>query len=472
MISENTRKSESAPSRNWSARLQSAVPVGRRPVVFGALVVLSWLYYYRPEDFIPGTAGVPWAKITGLFAFFSLIAGMLSGGKFKIPRAIQLLWLLLLQMIMCIPFAIWRGGAFSKVSDNFSKAVVIAMLVSMSVVTLRELRKLLWIQVSAVALVTFFSVLVQHTKDGRLQGIQKSILENPNDLAINIAISFPLGLVFMLNAKGFKKVIWIIALVFMLVAIVLTYSRSGLLAIIFCAAVCVWEYGIKGKRPYLVGTAAAVLVIAAGIALSSAHYRVRVESIVMGNIEGSGDKGSLDARKALLVKSIRTAATHPLFGVGPGCFLLVDQGWVVAHNSYSELAAEAGFPALILFLLTIGAAFKNVAQVRKTRWYVEDPEVRLFNQALWACLAAYLLSACFASTEYNLYPYFMVGYTCAMVRITSQPFAASGGRVLQRYSPSAGSADPAQQEELPLGNARGSLYKWAGRSGGQSAAKD
>jgi len=74
-----------------------------------------------------------------------------------------------------------------------------------------------------------------------------------------------------------------------------------------------------------------------------------------------------------------------------------------------------------LFLLTIGAAFKNVAQVRKSPWYQEDPEVRLFTQALWACLVAYLMAAAFASTEYNLYPYFMVGYTCAMVRITSQP---------------------------------------------------
>ena len=472
MISDNTLRSENAPTRSWSTRLQGAVPAqARRPVVFGALAIFSWLYYYRPEDFIPGTAYVPWAKITGLFAFAALIGGMLGGGKFKVPRAIQFLWLLLLQMILCIPLAIWRGGAFSRVSDNFSKAVVVAMLVSMSVVTLWELRRLLWIQVSAVALVTFFSVLIHHTKDGRLQGIQKSILENPNDLAINIAVSFPLGLVFMLNAKGFKKVIWIIALAFMAVAIVLTYSRSGLLAFILCVAVCVWVYGIKGKRRYLVGTAAAVLVIGAALALSSAHYRARVESIVMGNIEGSGDKGSLAARRALLIKSLRIAATHPLFGVGPGCFLLVDQGWVVAHNSYSELAAEAGFPALILFLLTIGAAFKNVAQVRKTRWYAEDPEVRLFNQALWACLAAYLLSACFASTEYNLYPYFMVGYTCAMVRITSQPFAGLRDIDPRKYVLSAGSDDLPQREEVPAGNGHGSLYKWAGRSGGQSGTK-
>jgi O-antigen ligase len=422
MNSKNTWRSESVPQRSWSSRLQCSISSqGRRPLVYGALVAFAWLYYYRPEDFIPGLSYIPMAKVVGIFAILALFIGMLSGGKVKIPRAVQYLWLLFLQMCLCVPFAIWKGGAFSTVSEKFSKAVVVAMLISMAVVTVRELRKLLWIQVSAVALVVFFSVLLRHTRDGRLEGIQKSILENPNDLAINIAISFPLGLVFMLNAKGFKKAIWCVALIFLAVAIVLTYSRSGLLAFILSLAVCVWEYGIKGKRYYLVATVAGTLLLGLGLALSSAHYRARVESIMMGNIEDSGDKGSLDARRALLKKSLYVAVTHPVLGVGPGCFLLVGEGWVVAHNTYTELAAESGFPALILFLLTMAAAFKNVSQVRKTPWYQEDAEVRLITQALWACLMAYLIGAFFASTEYNLYPYFMVGYTCAMVRITSQP---------------------------------------------------
>jgi len=425
MIAEKTSRVGSAPKRTWSGRLQSSAPAQvRRPFVYGALAAFAWLYYYRPEDFIPGIGHIPMAKITGIFAILALLVGMLSGGKFKIPRAVQYLWLLLFQMMLCVPFALWPGGAFSTISEKFSKAVVVAMLISMAVVTLGELRKLLWIQASAVSLVVFFSVVLHPTKNGRLLGVQKSILENPNDLAINIAITFPLAMVFMLNAKGIKKAIWCVALIFMAIAIVLTYSRSGLLAFLLSLGVCMWEYGIKGKRRYLVATVAGTLVFGLGLALTSAHYRARVESIVMGNIEGSGDKGSREARTALLKKSLNTAVTHPLFGVGPGCFPLVDSTWYVAHNSYSELAAETGFPGLILFLLTVGAAFKNISQVRKSPWYEQDAEVRLFTQALWAGLVAYLISAFFASTEYNLYPYFMVGYTCAMVRIASQPLPA------------------------------------------------
>lgn len=413
-------------STGWMARAQAVAAQGRRPFVYGALVTFSALYYFRPEDFIPGLNYIPMARIAGVIGAIALIVGMMGSGKANVPRAVKFLWLLLLQMSLCVPFALWRGGAFSTVFEKFAKAVIVAMLISMAVVTVRELRKLLWIQVSAIALVTFFSIVLHHVRDGRLEGIQKSILENPNDLAINIAISFPLGLAFMIHARGFKKALWAIALLFMALGVVMTYSRSGLLAFILSLIVCVWEYGIKGKRGYIVVVTVVALVVGLGAALSTEHYRVRVESILMGNIEGSGDKGSLDARKALLKKSIMAAVTHPIFGVGPGCFVLVDQGWVVAHNSYTELAAEAGFPALILFLLALGAALKNVSQLRTSRPYQEDPEFRLFTQALGAGLVAYLMGACFASTEYNLYPYFMVAYTCAMIRIANQPLPSLG----------------------------------------------
>ena len=400
----------------------SLAPVRRRPLVYSALVVFAWLYYYRPEDFIPGLAYIPMAKISGGIAVIALIGGMMSGGKVKVPGAVKILWLLLLQMTLCIPTALWRGGAFGTVYGKFYKGVVAAMLISMAVVTLMELRKLLWIQVSAVALVTFVSILARHhDNEGRLSGVQLGILENPNDLAINIAISFPLGVAFMLRAKGMTKAVWAAALVFMCLGIVLTYSRSGLLAFIISVMICVWEYGIKGKRRYLIGLAAAAMFMGLVITISSSHYRARVESIVLGNIQGSGDKGSLEARKALLKKSIMVALAHPIFGVGPGCFVEVDKGWVVAHNTYTELAAESGMLALFLFLLALLTAFRNIAKVRQSIQYRDDPEFRLFTQAVWAGLVAYLFGACFASTEYNLYPYFMVAYTCAMIRIISQP---------------------------------------------------
>lgn len=424
MATQNTIGSRTPPA-GWMRRARSAVSLKRRPFVFAALVAFFFLYYYRPEDFIKPLGYLPMARVAGLLGFGALVFGMIGGEKVRIPTAIKILWLLLAHMILCIPLALWPGGAFATVIGKFSKGVVVAMLISMVVVTVGELRKLLWIQVSAVALVTFFSIVLRHYNEGgRLSGIQESILSNPNDLAINIAISFPLCLAFILNTRGFKRLIWAAALAFMGLGVFLTASRSGLLALILIIIICVWEYGIKGKRRSLVVSTIALSILGFALALSSSYYRARVESIFLGNIEGSGDKGSLAARKELLMKSALTALTHPIFGVGPGCFPILDSTWKVAHNAYTELAAEAGFPALILFLMAMGSAFKNIAQIRKSEQYRDDPEFRLITQALWAGLYGYVAGSCFASTEYNLYPYFVIGYTCAMVRIVSQGHTA------------------------------------------------
>ena len=295
-------------SRAWMVRAKSVDAQGRRPFVYGALVIFSALYYYRPEDFIPGLNYIPMAKIVGVIGAVALIVGMMGGGTANVPRAVKILWLLLLQMTLCVPFAMWRGGAFSTVFERFAKGVIVAMMISMAVVTVRELRKLLWIQVSAIALVTFFSIMLHHVRDGRLEGIQNGILENPNDLAINIAITFPLGVAFMLHARGFKKALWAIALAFMCLGVILTYSRGGLIAFVISITGCVWEYGIKGKRRKVVLLAGITLFVGLGIAVSNSGYRARVESILLGNIEGSHDKGSLEARKMLLKKSIHGCA--------------------------------------------------------------------------------------------------------------------------------------------------------------------
>jgi hypothetical protein len=406
------------PSPNGKTWSEALTPLRRSPFVYGCTVVFFALYYYRPEDFIHPLGYVPMAKIAGILGFIGLLVGMMGGGNTKTPTAIKILWLLFVQMTLTIPFALWPGGAFHTIFDKFAKGVVVAMLISMVVVTIGELRTLLWIQVSAVVFVTFASIATRHYNDGgRLSGVQESILSNPNDLAINIAISFPLCVAFMLQQKGFWKAVWGASLGIMALGVVLTSSRSGLLALILSIVTIVWEYGIKGKRRSLVYATIFVSILGFAIALSSSHYRARVASIVMGDVEGSGDSGSRAARLELMEKSAIVAATHPLFGVGPGCFPIVDRAWHVAHNAYTELAAEAGIPALILFLLAMRAAFKNIASLRTSERYRDDEEFRLLTQALWAGLVGYMAGSLFASTEYNLYPYFVIGYTCALVRI-------------------------------------------------------
>jgi O-Antigen ligase len=404
-----------------AARLRY-VSENRKTLAYRALVLFSYIYFLRPEDFIPGLSYVPIGKISGGIALLALIFGTRPKDRAKIPIELKLLALLLLHMLVTIVFAVWHGGAFEFVVNRFSKGVVVAFLIFLAVSKVDEIRKLLLIQSATIALVTVASVLVHHTADGRLLGIQKGILENPNDLAINVAISFPLCLAFLLGSKGAAwRVFWSLSLVFMIYAVIATYSRSGLIALVITCIICFWEFMVKGRYTYLAAAALLIGILGLGAVFATPSYLIRVESIFLGNIQGSQDKGSLEARKQLLVDSLKITMQHPLFGVGPGSFQAVSGTWQPSHNTYTGLSSEAGLPALVLFTAVMGLSLRKTKKLRKLPGYQADENIRLWTSALRAGMAAYMVGAFFATTEYTLFEYFIVGYICVLYKIASAP---------------------------------------------------
>jgi putative inorganic carbon (hco3(-)) transporter len=204
-------------------------------------------------------------------------------------------------------------------------------------------------------------------------------------------------------------------------AVIATYSRSGFLAMFVSVVICIWEFGIKGKRTIVLVSAFFIGIVALGVVIATPNYLTRLESMALGNIEGSGDRNSLAARKELLMDSLTIMLHHPLLGIGPGDLPSYTLTWRVAHNTYSELGAESGIPGLFLFVLMLALTLRKIRRVRKLPGYESSEDIRLWTSGLWAAMAAYTAGAMFASTEYNLFPYFMVGYICALYQIASVP---------------------------------------------------
>jgi O-antigen ligase len=395
---------------------------GRSSLAYSALLLFTFLYYIRPEDLIPGLNVIPLEKIVGGVALIALVVTLASGrSKRKLPLEFKFLLLLFAHLTLSIPFAFWRMGAFVTVFERFSKAIVVAFLVTCLVDNFAQLRRLLWVQSAAMVATTIASIAIHHTAQGRLIGALGGVFENPNDLAINISINWPLCLGFLLAARGTgRKAVWAAGILVMLLGVVETYSRSGLLAMGMGMAICLWEFGIKGRRFHLVALAVILSVVGAGVIGATPHYASRVESIFRGNIEDSGDRGSWEARRQLLIDSVGEAIHHPIFGIGAGNFGAATATWHVTHNTYTEFAAEGGFPALFLFLAILYLAWRNLRRARLLPAYRENPDIRLFNGALWASLVAFAVGAFFASFEYQLFPYFMMAYTSVLYRLASE----------------------------------------------------
>jgi putative inorganic carbon (HCO3(-)) transporter len=405
---------------------------GKSTFAFSALLLFTFLYYSRPEDLIPGLSFIPLEKIIGGVALIALIVTLASGrSKKKLPLEFKLLLVLFAHLALTIPFAFWRMGAFVTVFEKFSKAIVVAFLVTLLVDSFADLRKLLWVQAASLVATTITSILIHHTVKGRLIGALGGVFENPNDLAINISINWPLCLAFLLAVRKMGwRIFWGIGILAMLLGVVLTYSRSGLLAMTVAVVICLWEFGVKGRRFYLIGIALLLAVVGAGVVVGTPRYLTRVASIFQGNIEGSGDRGSMEARRELLIDSIEQAVHHPIFGIGPGNFGAATLTWHVTHNTYTEFAAEGGFPALFLFLGIMYLAARNLRRIRLLPAYRENPELRLFTQALWASLIAFAVGAIFASFEYQLFPYFMMAYTSVLYRLASQTWSQTANEAL------------------------------------------
>jgi O-antigen ligase len=410
-------------------------PSRRTTLAYRSLVLFSLIYFFRPEDFIPGLSYIPLGKIAGGIALAGLIFGVKRADRGRITLECKILVVLLLHLMLSIFTAYWRGGAFDIVVNKFSKGVIVAFLLTLVVTKMAELRKLLTIQALAVAVITVASLIVHRTDGGRLMGIQRGILENPNDLAMNIAINFPLCMGFMFAAKGgLRKVVWAFFLFCMIAGVVATYSRSGMIGLMITAMLCLWEFGVKGRRFTLLAVTMILGVLALGGLVASPKYRDRMASLVQrpatgslvaGTMESAGE-GSLEARSQLLRESVSLMFHHPVFGVGPGNFPIVTREWRVAHNTYTEFGAEGGIPALALFVSLLVAAAVRIKRIYKLPGYQADPEIRIWASALWAGLGGYAAGALFASTEYNLFPYFLIGYICALYQIASKPVSPAG----------------------------------------------
>jgi len=293
----------------------------------------------------------------------------------------------------------------------------VAILISMVVERISQLRKLIFVQAAAVCFMSIASIAAHHTDSvGRLTGVTGGVLENPNDLAINIAINIPFCLAFLLRGRGpIRKGIWAIGLIAMVYAVTATYSRSGFLSLVVGLVLCLWEFGIRGRRWHLLMLAGMMGI--GMVAFAPPNYAIRLQSMFVGRMAGSQDNGSVDARRELLETSLQLMAQHPLVGVGPGNFPVVTGSWKVAHNTYTEMGAEGGIPALLLFLLVLLAAFRSVLSVRRSELFKQDKDTEILAGGLIAAFGAYLMGAAFSDTAYNLFPYFLIAYAIGLRRV-------------------------------------------------------
>jgi O-antigen ligase len=383
--------------------------------VYFGLVLFMVVCFARPEDWIPGLATVPLAKITGILMLSALFLSF-SNIRWHTPWEVIFLSLLVVQLWLTVPFSpVWRGGAFNVMLD-FSKVLPVVIVIYAAVRSMTRLRWLLFVQAASVAAIAIASVVNRHASVGRLQGILSGMYGNSNDLALAIDLSLPLCLALALTTRSYwKRLAWTVAMLAMIYAVFLTASRAGAITLVVAALVCLWQLGVKERRFYLlllVPVAVIVIWLYSGNTLRERFGQTNIDTATNNNgVEASAAESALQ-RKGLLVESLKVTAQHPLFGVGPGNFETVSGVWRVTHNSYTQISSEGGIPAFLLYVLILWRGVANLRDIRRYR--KAGRKIRLFTMALEASFAAYLVGSFFASVAYLVFPYCLLAYTSAL----------------------------------------------------------
>jgi O-antigen ligase len=414
-----------------SSSIEKAVPNARLPLrvqprrepTSGAFFWLSAffvVYCARPEDWIPGLAYIPLAKISAIFALLGL---MMSAGRSKrsfrdLPReAKYFVGMVGALFVAAVVSPVWKGGAFFKTLD-FAKAPVAWVLTFLVITNLDRLKKIIFIQSASVAAITVVS-LVKGRSSPRLEGVIGGIYSNPNDLAFAIVLSLPFCFAFLLNTRSIpRKSVWMGAMLAMCTALFMTGSRAGFIDLVVTGVVCVWLFGIKGKRAHLVATAAIVALIVgltAGARVKDRFFAISGKNLDTG-IEVSAH-GSYEQRWQLMVDSVEAVARYP-FGLGMGNFVSYNGTWREVHVAYLQIAAEGGIIAFVLYLLFFAHGFGNLRQLRRV--HSPDPEIELFSGALYATLTGFVVGAFFAPEAYQYFPYFAEAYTAVLLVIARE----------------------------------------------------
>ena len=403
--------------------LEGTRPRPKKETLTGAFFWLSAFYFVycaRPEDWLPGLGYIPLAKITG---FLALVALVLSVGQAKrgfrdLPiESHYLLAMTALLIVSALFSPVWRGGALDRALD-FSKVYIVWVVTFLAVNEFGRLRRLIFIQAASVAVICVVSIAKGHSQ-ARLDGVLGGIYSNPNDLAFAIVLSLPFSLAFFMATPSIlRKMAWLFSMLFMLVAVFLTASRGGFITLVVAGVVCLWHFGVKGRRFYLVvaaGLLGLVLLLTAGRNVMGRFFAIS------GEIENTSDNkayGSYEQRKLLMLKAIEGIEHYPILGVGARNFETYSTVWREVHMTYLQIAVEGGIPVAILYILFFYCGFRNLKKLGRRK--DTDPNVVLFIGALHSSLVGFVVGALFSPEAYQFFPYFAVAYTSAFVAIVEK----------------------------------------------------
>ena len=441
-------------------------------LAFGFFVVDLFVNVSRFLEILSlaGNVRIPYLGVT--FHVVTLVLALVSGGARRVVASRLGVYLVLFTgwMMLCTLVSTWRGGSADTLVRDWVPSLIIFASCG-TVVTLLQCRKVATVLAAAAALIAAASFSLGTVKADRFS-FGAGTLAGSNELAMLLVLGAPFFLVPMLSKSSsrFSKAVAIVLGLAVLIPVVRSASRGGLLAVILMLAVLFWTIPFAGKMKLgLLSIVLVVLFFALTPREVLSRYGTLFSSASSGDEVAASAEESSQARQYLLEQSLRLTMQHPIFGLGPGVFVVGESelaasegqkaAWHVSHNSYTQVSSEMGIPGLLLYLAALGCTFRNVFWFRSRSSVDPTGRASAMGLALLLSLIGLCVGLTFSSSAYLFYLPMLMGLSVAFRNSLQLELDR------QAYSPLGTAPEPPMARPVqPVATSSGKpVYRFLGR---------
>ena len=334
-------------------------------------------------------------------------------------------------VIVGIVLATNRPLAINYFSANYWKVIVMTFAIAWLARSPRDFSlslRLVTLSGLAVGLVALYNKangigLVEGTRVtiGRNLG---SVLGDPNDLSLVLLfpLSFALAMSLTRGLTRSDRLVGILTVIALLLAIIATQSRGGLLGVAAVVALFAW-HRVRSKA----------LLLGGGFVMMAALY---VVAGISGRKSGGAAEAGIDesamGRLHAWDAAFGMALDNPLSGVGINNFYsnyyFYSDYWDglnhAVHSTWFGVLGETGFVGLAAFLGLLIALMRTANQtLHKLRQAGPDspPMLTAVAEGILAGLIGFCVAGTFLTQGFTWPLYILLALTVALARLVSQP---------------------------------------------------
>jgi len=333
-----------------------------------------------------------------------------------------------------------RGNSMTYWIDTYSKIAIMVPAIAWLARTPRELALAGKVLVAAGVAVSLVAIHNTGNPDNLVEGTRVtigreigSLLGDPNDLSLVLLfpISFSVGYLLSPNMSWKNRAFGLVTAIIILIAILETKSRGGLLG----AAAVFAVFALRTIKSRVLTIGVGVLGAMALFALAGISARQSGGAAEGGMVDESA-AGRLYAWQA----AFRMALDHPLFGVGidnfSGNFYFYTSFWEgfakAVHSTWFGVLAETGFVGFALFMVLVGATVRRSFAALRTldrlraAGVAMNLEAYAMAQSVLAGLASFIVSGSFLTQGFTWPLYILLSLSLSVSRFTARTAAGDG----------------------------------------------